>query len=609
MASSSSSTLSSSNREEDLTSENAESSASSREQVPLAINNQEQVMNKRILIKQEMEDVARSTNVTVQSNGNALLRQGHSTVNKVLETTTDESLPDSSPIDQAVLPITNRNISENNTTTASSTVEPHNAPTTRMLTIQFASKSFLLSVAYILESQTSTTTEENSQQQSQNQKHIMISYNQATASNVCQKIYDGLKARNYNVWFDKIHLHGSILDGMGKAVDNSSILILCLNNGYSNSEFCLMEAKYATERRIPIIPCIMEEGFRPIGGLGIINDFFTYNQLVHFIIFQFNVVEDGQQQESDNDHLIQHLLQCNESLAEDVRVQQENYANMRQHLLDRDERLAAFVRFQRRQEQNNVHLLQRQTNQHDQLTSIVGVQQEQQQDNAYLRQQFFNQSEQLAQITRRQQEQERNHDISKQLLQHVDQLTQLFVNQQQQHARNIEALHQLINRSYERNESLETIIDQHLTRQDRQESTEVYFLFTFIDRTVSNHDSPIIQLSVYPNYGFSPENIEVRCQIIEPSKYDNIYLSVKTDYIKPSGIILMVDNTINRCRTNKQEYLSVNICNSSLILIYINHTILNDTLEKIDYFYRVEIVSNLKTRIGNQQDEGKGKKC
>ncbi|CAF3375537.1 unnamed protein product [Rotaria sp. Silwood1] len=505
MASSSSSTLSSSNREEDLTSENAESSASSREQVPLAINNQEQVMNKRILIKQEMEDVARSTNVTVQSNGNALLRQGHSTVNKVLETTTDESLPDSSPIDQAVLPITNRNISENNTTTASSTVEPHNAPTTRMLTIQFASKSFLLSVAYILESQTSTTTEENSQQQSQNQKHIMISYNQATASNVCQKIYDGLKARNYNVWFDKIHLHGSILDGMGKAVDNSSILILCLNNGYSNSEFCLMEAKYATERRIPIIPCIMEEGFRPIGGLGIINDFFTYNQLVHFIILendfrkvlhqliqefspetlqsfqnsQFNVVEDGQQQESDNDHLIQHLLQCNESLAEDVRVQQENYANMRQHLLDRDERLAAFVRFQRRQEQNNVHLLQRQTNQHDQLTSIVGVQQEQQQDNAYLRQQFFNQSEQLAQITRRQQEQERNHDISKQLLQHVDQLTQLFVNQQQQHARNIEALHQLINRSYERNESLETIIDQHLTRQDRQESTEGHFGINF----------------------------------------------------------------------------------------------------------------------------------
>ncbi|CAF4680795.1 unnamed protein product [Rotaria sp. Silwood1] len=589
MASSSSSTLSSSNREEDLTSENAESSASSREQVPLAINNQEQVMNKRILIKQEMEDVARSTNVTVQSNGNALLRQGHSTVNKVLETTTDESLPDSSPIDQAVLPITNRNISENNTTTASSTVEPHNAPTTQ--------------------SQTSTTTEENSQQQSQNQKHIMISYNQATASNVCQKIYDGLKARNYNVWFDKIHLHGSILDGMGKAVDNSSILILCLNNGYSNSEFCLMEAKYATERRIPIIPCIMEEGFRPIGGLGIINDFFTYNQLVHFIIFQFNVVDDGQQQESDNDHLIQHLLQYNKSLAEDVRVQQENYANMRQHLLDQDERLAAFVRFQRRQEQNNVHLLQRQTNQHDQLTSIVGVQQEQQQDNAYLRQQFFNQNEQLAQITRRQQEQERNHDISKQLLQHVDQLTQLFVNQQQQHARNIEALHQLINRSYERNESLETIIDQHLTRQDRQESTEVYFLFIFIDRTVSIHDSPIIQLSVYPNYGFSPENIEVRCQIIEPSKYDNIYLSVKTDYIKPSGIILMVDNTINRCRTNKQEYLSVNICNSSLILIYINHTILNDTLEKIDYFYRVEIVSNLKTRIGNQQDEGKGKKC
>ncbi|CAF1196056.1 unnamed protein product [Rotaria sordida] len=111
----------------------------------------------------------------------------------------------------------------------------------------------------------------------------------------------------------------------------------------------------------------------------------------------------------------------------------------------------------------------------------------------------------------------------------------------------------------------------------------ICFLLIFIDRTVSIRDSPIIQLSVYPSYGFLPENVEIRCQIIDPSVYDNIYLSVKTDYIKPSGIILMVDNTINRCRTNKEEYINVNICNSSLIHIYINHTILNDTLEKIDY--------------------------
>ncbi|CAM4756574.1 unnamed protein product [Rotaria magnacalcarata] len=105
----------------------------------------------------------------------------------------------------------------------------------------------------------------------------------------------------------------------------------------------------------------------------------------------------------------------------------------------------------------------------------------------------------------------------------------------------------------------------------------------FIARTVTTYDNTIIQLSVYPNHGFSPENIEVRCQITEPSIYNNIYLSVQTDNVKPSGIILMVDHTINRCRTNKKQYINVKICNSSLILVHINHIILNDTLQRIDY--------------------------
>jgi hypothetical protein len=111
----------------------------------------------------------------------------------------------------------------------------------------------------------------------------------------------------------------------------------------------------------------------------------------------------------------------------------------------------------------------------------------------------------------------------------------------------------------------------------------VCLLFIFINLTVSINDKSIVQLSVYPNYGFSTENIEVRCQITEPSIYNNIYLSVKTDNVKPSGILLMVDNTINQCRINKENFIHVNICNSTLILIHINHVILNDSLHTIDY--------------------------
>jgi hypothetical protein len=101
---------------------------------------------------------------------------------------------------------------------------------------------------------------------------------------------------------------------------------------------------------------------------------------------------------------------------------------------------------------------------------------------------------------------------------------------------------------------------------------------------------PTVQLSVYPNAGISTDNIEVRCEISPPltisplssSKFDNIYLSVKTDSVKPSGILLMFDDSSDGCRRNR-ENVQVDVCNASLILIHINHTVLNETLQNIDY--------------------------
>ncbi|UJR10641.1 hypothetical protein I4U23_014836 [Adineta vaga] len=111
----------------------------------------------------------------------------------------------------------------------------------------------------------------------------------------------------------------------------------------------------------------------------------------------------------------------------------------------------------------------------------------------------------------------------------------------------------------------------------------ICLLCTFIKLTVSNNEDPSIQLYVHPEHGFLTENIEVRCQIKTPSIYENIYLSVKTDNVKPSGILLMVDNRVNQCRINKEKFIHITVCNSTLIIIHIDHTILNDTLNTIDY--------------------------
>ncbi|CAF3381311.1 unnamed protein product [Rotaria sp. Silwood1] len=126
----------------------------------------------------------------------------------------------------------------------------------------------------------------------------------------------------------------------------------------------------------------------------------------------------------------------------------------------------------------------------------------------------------------------------------------------------------------------------------------VCLLLTVIDLVLSKtelsnrstNESPILQLSVYPNAGTASEKIKVRCEISQPtsisplssSKFDNVFLSVKTDHVKPSGILLMFDDTADGCRSNRDN-IDIDVCNASLILIHISHTILNETLEKIDY--------------------------
>lgn len=122
----------------------------------------------------------------------------------------------------------------------------------------------------------------------------------------------------------------------------------------------------------------------------------------------------------------------------------------------------------------------------------------------------------------------------------------------------------------------------------------VYVLFILINLVSSNTDlstdNPTVKLSVSPTSGYSAENIEIRCEIspslivssLSTAKFDNVYMSVKTDSVKPSGIILKFDDSTDRCHVNR-ENVDIVSCNATLIRIRITHTILNETLQNIDY--------------------------
>lgn len=100
--------------------------------------------------------------------------------------------------------------------------------------------------------------------------HIMISYNGASRE-LCLKIKSILESFGYKIWIDVENIHGSSLDSMAKAVENSYCVLLCITEKYRQSVNCQAEAQYAFRLNKPIIPLIFQSGYESVKGwLGII---------------------------------------------------------------------------------------------------------------------------------------------------------------------------------------------------------------------------------------------------------------------------------------------------------------------------------------------------
>ena len=101
-------------------------------------------------------------------------------------------------------------------------------------------------------------------------KHIMISYNTGSRE-LCLKIKEKLESLGYKVWIDVNDIHGSSLDAMAKAVEDSFCVLMCVTEKYRQSVNCQAEAQYAFKLNKKIIPIIMQQGYESVQGwLGII---------------------------------------------------------------------------------------------------------------------------------------------------------------------------------------------------------------------------------------------------------------------------------------------------------------------------------------------------
>ncbi|KAJ7387415.1 hypothetical protein OS493_004410 [Desmophyllum pertusum] len=99
--------------------------------------------------------------------------------------------------------------------------------------------------------------------------HVMISY-QWDAQGMLVEVKNKLQASGYRVWMDLEQMGGSTLEAMAKAVENASVVLVCVSQRYKESANCRSEAEYAYQLRKDVIPLMMQRNYKADGWLGML---------------------------------------------------------------------------------------------------------------------------------------------------------------------------------------------------------------------------------------------------------------------------------------------------------------------------------------------------
>lgn len=57
---------------------------------------------------------------------------------------------------------------------------------------------------------------------------------------------------------------------MSAAVENAEVMLSCISLSYKESANCRLEAQYAHQQRVPMVPLVMEDGYIASGWLGML---------------------------------------------------------------------------------------------------------------------------------------------------------------------------------------------------------------------------------------------------------------------------------------------------------------------------------------------------
>eukprot|EP01046_Picozoa_sp_COSAG06_P038358 COSAG06_NODE_4420_length_4284_cov_41.313978_1_plen_937_part_10 len=107
------------------------------------------------------------------------------------------------------------------------------------------------------------------QKQKQPPPHVMASYNW-DHQDVILRVVVSLQDRGYLVWVDTEQMKGATVDTMALAVEGSAVVLIGVSRAYKESSNCRMEAQYALQKKKPLVPLMMTEGYEADGWLGLL---------------------------------------------------------------------------------------------------------------------------------------------------------------------------------------------------------------------------------------------------------------------------------------------------------------------------------------------------
>ena len=75
-------------------------------------------------------------------------------------------------------------------------------------------------------------------------------------------------------------MKGSTIDAMSDAVDNAAVFLYGCSLAYKESANCRLEANYAHQQQVEMIPLLMTEGYKPTGACHFVSIWLVHSQLI-----------------------------------------------------------------------------------------------------------------------------------------------------------------------------------------------------------------------------------------------------------------------------------------------------------------------------------------